>query len=230
MPLHDSFTLPANTLDRLAAADLYIGESRKVALRFLSRVKDAKTKPLYLLDEAASPEEKQWRPAIKQAALENKTVALFSDTGMPLLFDPGREVLWAAQQLQMLIRCESGPTSWGTAAALSGWLPPFFVVGFPPRETPDRQRFWNSLRQTPWHCVLMERPYRFLSFLDECKKEFGAAREGFLAWELDAPTQRLIWGTLDRISHTARTFEKTKGEFVLVVQGTGPLARRENFS
>ncbi|MBY0370037.1 hypothetical protein K2X33_05080 [bacterium] len=231
MPLHSEWTsLPPLTVDRLAGCDVYIGESRKIALRFLSRVPDAKTKPLFLMDEASRPEERQWRAALREASSKGGTVALFSDTGMPLLYDPGREVLWAAQELGMSIRCESGPTSWGTSTALTGWDPPFLVVGFPPREKPDRERFWNSLRQSRWHCVLMERPYRFLSFLDECAAVFGATREAFLAWELDAPTQRLLWGSLEKLARTARGFEKTKGEFVLVLKGSAPSTPRENFS
>ena len=65
----------------------------------------------------------------------------------------------------------------------------------------------------------MERPYRFLALLGECREVFGKTRPAFLAWELESPQERLVWGTLEELEKLARGFEKTKGEFIVVVKG-----------
>ncbi len=218
-PLTDTQPLAPSTIARMETVDFYIGETRKVALRLLSKVPGAKLKPLYLLDESSRPEEKAWEAPLRAAANTAGVVALFSDTGMPLLFDPGVYVLEAARKLGMKIRSISAATSWGSACALSGWEPPFFVAGFPPRDKLPREAFWRSLRQMRAHCVLMERPYRFLQLLSECRQVFGKERLAFLAWELDSDSERLQWGSLSELERAASSGPKTKGEFVLVIQG-----------
>lgn len=228
VPLGEDHPLDARAIECFSAADLFIGESRKIAMRLLSKVPAWKEKPLYLLDESSRPEEKDWLPALKRLASNGGTVALFSDTGMPMLFDPGSEVLQACLKLGFTVRSRSSATSWGSACALSGWPAPFQIVGFPPREDRDRARFWPPLVTSTAHCVLMERPYRFLALLAECRGVFGKTRHAFLAWELDSVGEKLLWGTLEELERVAKGFEKTKGEFVLVVQGASPSLQRKN--
>ncbi len=227
-PIDDSTLPEPRTLQCLERANVYIGESRKLAGRILSRVPGAKEKPLFLLDESARPEEKEWKPALREIARTGGEVAVFSDSGMPLLFDPGNTVLEFCLQNDFTIRSRCSPTSWGSACALSGWTAPFSIVGFPPREDAERRRFWGPLLQSPSHTVVMERPYRFLALLSECAEHFGKSRPAFLAWEIDSENENLIWGSLDEIQRRAKAFEKTKGEFVLVIQGARPSLPRKN--
>ncbi len=226
MPLVDGQEVSPIARAKIAQAHLVIGESRKTSFRVLAQVPGAKDKPLFLLDESSRPEEKAWEPELRRIAQlpsdkdAPQTVILFSDTGMPLLFDPGREVLELARELDFEIRSLSGATSWGTACALSGWQPPFLIVGFSPRDEKQRGQFWQPLIKNSAHLVLMERPYRLLAFLDECKRVFGSKREAFLAWEIDSEEQKLIWGSLDSLCQAVRRFEKNKGEFILLIRGT----------
>lgn len=219
VPLQESLGLSPATAEKIAACDLVIGESRKASFRILAQVPGAKTKPLFLLDESARPEEKEWEPAIKALKQSGGTAVLFSDTGMPLLFDPGRDVVEKCRAMGFEIHTRSGPTSWGTACALTAWEPPFLVCGFPPREDRPRAAFFSNLRQSSAHCVLMERPYQFLGLLEECRQTFGKQRPAFLAWELESENERLIWGTIEELEKAARSFEKTKGEFIVVIKG-----------
>lgn len=219
LPLADGQPISDEAKRALSKADLVIGESRKRALAVLAQAPEGRGKSLYLLDESSRPEDKDWQPEVTKVAKLKGNVVLFSDTGMPLLFDPGIAVLEACRTLGFEIRSFSGATSWGSAAALSGWLPPFMVVGFPPRQ--NRPAFWKGLSQLQAHCVLMERPYSFLAFLKECGEVFGKSRQAFLAWELDSMEQRLLWGSLSEIEKKAASFGTKKGEFVLVVKGLG---------
>ena len=87
------------------------------------------------------PRKDEWE-ALKEALLKIKAshgkAVLFSDTGMPLLFDPGREVLAFCREHNFKIRSIAGPTSWGAACSLSGFLEPFHIEGFPPRDQTER--------------------------------------------------------------------------------------------
>jgi 16S rRNA C1402 (ribose-2'-O) methylase RsmI len=217
LPLSDEAPISNEAKQAITAADLVIGESRKRALGILAQAPEGRGKNLYLLDESSRPEDKEWKSELARVAALKGKVVLFSDTGMPLLFDPGQDVLEACKNLGFEVRASSGPTSWGSAAALSGWLPPFLIVGFPPRQ--NRAAFWKGFSHSHAHCVLMERPYSFLVFLKECVEVFGKSREAFLAWEIDSEKQRLLWGSLGELERLAQTFESKKGEYVLVVKG-----------
>lgn len=229
MPLGEAGEISVASAARIAQADIVIGESRKTALATLARVPEGRGKRLYLLDESARPEEKDWRSAVEAVAREGGQIALFSDAGMPLLFDPGREVLAECLRRGFRVRSCSSPTSWGSACALSGWEAPFLLLGFPPREDAPRRDFFDGLRQRSEHCVIMERPYRLGALLSELQKTFGAKRPAFLAWELECEQERLIWGSLSEIESEFKRFEKSKGEFVLILKGA-PSTRKENYS
>ncbi len=229
MPLGEAAEISKAAAARLSEADIVIGESRKLALAILARVPGGRGKRLYLLDESARPEEKAWRAAVEDIARTGGTIALFSDAGMPLLFDPGREVLAECGKRGFRVRSCSSPTSWGSACALSGWEAPFLLLGFPPREDAPRRDFLDGLRQRSEHCVLMERPYRLGALLSELQKAFGPKRSAFLAWELESDQERLIWGSLLEIEAEFKRFEKSKGEFVLILKGALS-TRKENFS
>ncbi len=217
LPLSDEQPISEEAKRTISEADLVIGESRKRALGILAQAPEGRGKSLYLLDESSRPADREWQAEVTKVAALKGRVVLFSDCGMPLLFDPGSAVLEACRKLGFEIRSSSGPTSWGSAAALSGWLPPFLILGFPPRQ--NRPAFWKGLSQVDAHCVLMERPYSFLPFLKECTEVFGKSRQAFLAWEIDSGKQRLIWGSLGEMMAKAGSFESKKGEYILVVKG-----------
>ena len=137
---------------------------------------------------------------------------------MPILFDPGAKVLEECRKLDFQIRTVPGPTSWGTACALSGWEPPFEVYGFLPKEKIEREATLKSFANAASHTVLMEVPYRFESLLKEISMSLGTSTPGFLAWEIGTDQEKFFWGSIGEITESARQLSLVKGEFVFILQ------------
>ena len=220
-PLDEESPLAPYAIAALESAQLLIGESRKIAMRLLASSKIAgwREKPLFLLDQQRPDEAAEMESALRDLATHGGRAALFSDCGMPVLFDPGESVVRLCRQLGYRIRSRGGETSWGTAAALSGFGTPFLVAGFPPRENEERRAWLAALKNESAHTVLMDTPYRFTALLGGLREQWGGGRFAFLAWEIGKEGERLQWGTLDELAALAAREQMKKGEFVLVLQG-----------
>lgn len=217
VPLDDALPLRPEAVATIRRATLVVAESERrfttVAKR--SGLVDVGAKSVYL--DNVKPQEMQAIDArLKDLARSDAEVALLSDCGMPLLFDTGSSVLGRCRSLGFKVRSVPDATSWGTAAALSGFEPPFLVLGFPPREPVERSRFLEAQARQPAAILLMDTPYRYKKLVEDAAKALGAKRSAFVGWELAKPTERCQWASLGEL---AKSGDETKGEFVLVVEG-----------
>jgi len=215
-PLDESQPLSVEAVKCLQSVEGVIGENRGQLDRYLRSVPKPHAFEIVYLDPARPEEEKTWQEWVRSG----KSLALFSDTGMPCLFDPGVEILEAARRAGYTIRCVPSATSWGTAAAVSGYEPPFLIVGFPPRKTEDRTKAFQDLRKRNESLVLLETPYRFPLLLTDLATHFPAERKVFLAWDIARPTEKYWWGTVQALSAYAESQGLKKGEFILIIAGT----------
>jgi len=218
VPLQENQALSLENKQTLEQCDVIVGESRKSTHRLLSKIQLKKEAQLFLMDNVSKSVLKDLEIALQQTKKQNGNACLFSDTGMPILFDPGREVLGIARRLGFSIRCEPGPTSWGTACALSGWTPPFLIAGFPPAKTGERQETLKSWTHLPYHLVLMDTPYRFQALIKDCHELFGTKRQVFLAWEIGCSGEIYFWGTFPELTRMTQQKNLVKGEFILIIE------------
>jgi 16S rRNA (cytidine1402-2'-O)-methyltransferase len=225
-PLDEDAPLSASTRQAAEGAGVIVGESRGVMMRYLKAVPGLETKALFCLDPPRKDTLELILEALTELSKTGGTALLISDTGMPVLFDPGAEVLAHCRKLGFRVRSAEGATSWGMACALSGWEPPFLVVGFPPRDTEERRDFLAQAKESPGHLVLMDTPYRFQALLDGAMRALGGSREAFLAWEITRPSERLLWGTLGELTSRAKQEGLEKGEFVLLIKSAPRRGRR----
>ncbi len=147
----------------------------------------------------------------------NTSVALLSDTGMPVLFDPGKEVLDLCRKLKFQIRTCPSATSWATAASVSGFQPPFFIEGFLPQEKEARKRRLDALLQLPGHKVLLETPYRYTALVNEILA-VSSTQPVFLAWEIATPSEKYFWGSISELVSFSEKNQMKKGEFILILK------------
>jgi 16S rRNA (cytidine1402-2'-O)-methyltransferase len=216
-PLQDTQALDPQSKALLETADLIIGESKKTTFRYLTQLsKRPADDALFFLDPFRKDEWERLVTTLERNKKANAAVCLISDTGMPILFDPGIEVLELCRKLGYDVHSSIGATSWGMAAALSGFPPPFFVEGFLPRDNAERLSRLGQLKREKG-LILMDTPYRFQLLLKQCAEAFGK-REAFLAWELTGKEERLRWGTLGELEKMAQREKLEKGEFVLVIR------------
>lgn len=216
--LNEYTSFDGRTQDIISQADLILGERFKVTQ---ARLKKTPVKPscqIFYLDNLNGPNQKLLQNQFEELSKKNSRICLFSDMGMPLLFDPGKEWLELALRLGFNLRCEAGPTSWGTACALSLWNPPFWVQGFLSQKSEERLQQLERLRSISAHIVLMDTPYRFQTLLKACDEVFGPRHSAFLAWEISSSKERYFWGSLGQIQKTVLSAGLTKGEFILLLK------------
>lgn len=219
VPLTDSEVPSQAALSAIAAANLWIGESRRRVDWFLRK---AQVTPdpdaLFHLDPLPPPEEKALKARLKEMGSKGGNVVLFSDTGMPVLFDPGSWILETCRALGFQVRTVAGPCSWSTACVISGYKPPFWIEGFLPRENEQRGARLKTLATTAAHIVLLDTPYRFLKLVEECSTQLKADRELFLAWEIGSQNEKYFWGDARGLQQFASKHNLSKGEFILIVK------------
>jgi 16S rRNA (cytidine1402-2'-O)-methyltransferase len=218
-PLDESLPLSQEAIAAARQSKILIGENRKVTFNYLKSIRELlPQKSVYFMDPPRPENLKEIKDALRLLA-PTESAALFSDVGMPILFDPGKEILDFCRTNGFVVRSVVGPTSWGSAAALSGYLPPFLLVGFLSREIKAREREVRLLPNSEAHCIFMDTPYRFRLLLAGLKQGFGPNREAFIAWNLSQPTEWLGWGTLQSLEKEAARRNLEKGEFVVITKG-----------
>jgi len=152
------------------------------------------------------------------ASGKHTLIALLSDTGMPVLFDPGAEILKICRKLRFSIHSIPTATSWATAACLSGFQPPFLLLGFLPQEKESRKAKLHALKTASGHKIIMETPYRYGALLSEIKETFGEKTPLFLAWEIASPNAFNFWGSVTELINISESNNLKKGEFVLILE------------
>ena len=170
----------------LGAADLLICEDRKTAARLFRHHDLAFPSETYqLLNEHTTPEELQ--ELVEQVAGSGLSV-LISDAGMPVLADPGTELVRAVRRRGVAVEVVPGPTAATTALARAGLgNQSYFFAGFCPRKPQLRRNFLQKLAAFEVPVVLYEAPYRTKVLLEEIHRVFPRKARVYVGVNLTAP-------------------------------------------
>ena len=155
-----------------------------------------------------------------------KSLALVSDAGMPLICDPGEDLVQNAKLHDLEIICIPGPCAAITALAVSG-LPcsKFVFEGFLPRKKIEREKNLLEISKNEKTTIIYESPRRLKQLLFELKEYCGGSREIAVSRELTKKFEQHIGNNID---NAIKFFEDNQviGEFTLVIKG---IERNQNF-
>ncbi len=163
------------------------------------------------------------------AALAEGDVALISDAGTPGLSDPGYELINAALEAGYAVTAVPGASALLTALVVSG-LPfaQFTYVGFPPRRSNERRKWYAALAAEPRPVVLYEAPHRVRASLADLQTALGPDRAVVVARELTKLHEEVRRESIAAaIAHFA--VNNPRGEFVIIIPPLplpSPLLRR----
>ena len=117
-------------------------------------------------------------PKIIKYLKSGKSLALVSDAGMPLICDPGENLVQNAKLHDLEIICIPGPCAAITALAVSG-LPcsKFVFEGFLPRKKIEREKNLLEISKNEKTTIIYESPRRLKQLLFELKEYWGGSRE-----------------------------------------------------
>ena len=165
-------------------------------------------------------------PKIIKFLKSGKSLALVSDAGMPLICDPGEDLVQNAKLHDLEIICIPGPCAAITALAVSG-LPcsKFVFEGFLPRKKIEREKNLLEISKNEKTTIIYESPRRLKQLLFELKEYCGGSREIAVSRELTKKFEQHIGNNID---NAIKFFEDNQviGEFTLVIKG---IERNQNF-
>jgi 16S rRNA (cytidine1402-2'-O)-methyltransferase len=149
-------------------------------------------------------------------------IALVSDAGTPAISDPGADLVAAARAAGHRVSPVPGASAVISSLSASGLRSRTFrFVGFLPRQAGPLRRFFEALAGEPETVVAFESPARIgrsLRLLAEVLPERRLA----VCRELTKVHEEVFAGTA---AEAARRFVEGRGEFVLVIEGTGEMGR-----
>jgi 16S rRNA (cytidine1402-2'-O)-methyltransferase len=153
-----------------------------------------------------------------QMLREGKNIALVSDSGTPLVSDPGYELVISCRREGIPVIPIPGPSA--VIAALTGsGLPAdsFFFAGFLPSRKTPRQRRLRELADIPATLILFEAPHRLLASLEDMIAVLGN-RKASIVRELTKVHEEFLQGTLVEILTILLARPKIQGEITVVVE------------
>lgn len=151
-----------------------------------------------------------------------KNVALVSDAGMPLISDPGENLVKRALQKEIDIEVIPGPSALVTALVVSGLDADAFVFsGFLPSRASRRTEALKEMEQEKRTSIFYEAPHRLLDTLHDIQDMMGDDREIVIARELTKLHEEVVRGSAAGVREH---YEKhlPRGEICVLVAGRQP--------
>ena len=209
-PIGNLGDITARAVRILSQAGLIAAEDTRVTRRLLNH--------LGIKTRLTSYHEHNWRARLSYLleTLASGDVALVADAGMPVVSDPGRQLISAAAAAGFPVEVVPGVSAITAGLAVSGLnADTFFFLGFLARRSKERRARLRSGGPLPETLVLFEAPHRLRATLADILAELGD-REMAVCRELTKLHQEVFRGT---VSQALEHFQVPLGEFVLVVQG-----------
>jgi 16S rRNA (cytidine1402-2'-O)-methyltransferase len=206
-------------IESLTEAEIVVCEDLKEARRLMHQL-DLQ-KELLPLNEHTTKSATEEVIELLQAG---KRLALISDTGTPVLADPGSELVQRCIEENIPVTTVPGATSIIPALILSGFPSTTFTfAGFLPKDKAARKTSLDKWRTRNETLIFLEAPYRLAQIIDEMLLSLGRDRHATICMDITMPSERVIRGTLLQIKEhfAAHPF---KGEYVIVVKGLGKQA------
>jgi 16S rRNA (cytidine1402-2'-O)-methyltransferase len=152
-------------------------------------------------------------------ALDRGDVALVSEAGMPLLADPGYELVQASLARGIDVVAVPGPTALTAALIASGLRPsPFVFLGFAPRKPAARRALFEAYAGDARTLVLYEAPTRLLDALRDAHAVLGD-RPVAVSCELTKLYEEVWRGEISGAIARWQA-EERRGEYVIVIAGS----------
>jgi 16S rRNA (cytidine1402-2'-O)-methyltransferase len=154
---------------------------------------------------------------IIEKMLQEQTVALVSDAGLPGISDPGQRLIRKAIESAIPVIPVPGPNAALSGLIVSG-LPTerFVFLGFPPRTKTDRNQFFEEMANQSLTIILYESPRRRAQTLEDIAKHLGNIAIA-VARELTKVHEEVFRGTVwEALDHYAS--HPPRGEITIVAR------------
>ena len=220
-PIGNLKDITLRALEVLEASDIIAAEDTRQSLKLLNHYNIKK--PLVSYHKF---NEQNKSGSLIEMLKDGRIVALVSDAGSPGISDPGSVIIKKCLEEGIPFEVLPGATAVITALVYSGMdTDKFTFLGFFPRETKDRKRLMEDIRDREETMVIYEAPHRLLEALSFIGDNLGN-RQVAVCRELTKIHEEIFrGGILEAIEHFA--LKQIKGEIVLVIKGKSELEIKE---
>ena len=151
---------------------------------------------------------------------EGKSLAVVSDAGMPLISDPGENIVNKAKKNNFDVICIPGPCAAITALVSSGIdATKFTFYGFLPKKSLDRELMLKEIYENNKTSIVYESPKRIKKLLIDLKNLCGEERKLVLLKELTKRYEKHFGDNIKKVLEKME-FSDPKGEYTLIISGT----------
>ncbi len=209
-PIGNLSDITLRALEVLKAVDVIACEDTRHTGRLLSHYKiSSKLISLHDHNEAQRIEQ------ILNLLEDEKSIALVSDAGTPLINDPGWRIVQAVIQAGGKVETLPGPAAFLTALVLSGLPTDRFVFeGFLPPKSHGRRKRLEILNADSRTVIVYESPYRVVKTLTDIEAVCGNVAV-CCARELTKKFEECVRGTAGEVLDHFKN-KTPKGEFVIL--------------
>ena len=151
-----------------------------------------------------------------------RDVALVSDSGTPLISDPGYRLVCRARQDGYEVVPIPGSCALIAAISVSGLASDrFSFVGFLPSKSGQRRETLKDIQQYGHTVICYESPYRIKETLRDAVEILGADRNAFIAREMTKMYETYLAGSLgELVGWVTCDIDQQKGEIVLLIEAS----------
>lgn len=198
-------------IETLKASDIIFTEDKRVSLKLINKF-EIGHKELFTFNQVNS--EKVLNTAFSLIE-KNNICSIISDAGMPVISDPGYQLVNLCRKNNIEVDVIPGPNAPITALAASGFpASKFLFLGFIPRDK-NRRRLFRELIDLKYLIVFFESPNRLKKTLKDILTIFGN-RDIFIAREMTKIHQEFFRGsTKEAIQHFSE--KDVKGELTIII-------------
>ncbi|VEU75577.1 Ribosomal RNA small subunit methyltransferase I [Mycoplasmopsis maculosa] len=211
-PIGNLKDITFRAIETLKNVDLIACEDTRVTSKLLDYYNIKKRLITYnKINEKASAE-----GILELIVKDNLNIALVSDAGMPLVSDPGFELIKKARENNIEVELIPGVSASISAFALSGFSNTFIFHGFPEEKSGRRKKQIENLDKNYAHIFYVS-PHKFDLFINDIKEVWFDKANLFLARELTKMHESTYFGTPEEIIKSLDNTSR-KGEYTIVVK------------
>lgn len=213
-PIGNLRDITLRAIDVLKSADLILCEDTRRTQKLLAAYDISK--PLLSFHEHSGPGRVE---KILIRLSEKQQIALVSDAGMPLISDPGFDLVHEVIKRGLPMQVLPGPSALITALVASGLaVDSFSYEGFLSQKSAARKKELLKLESREETLIFYESPYRVGVALQDMRDVLGEEREAVVARELTKKFEEITRGTLADLAEKYAG-KKVLGEIVLIISG-----------
>lgn len=159
-------------------------------------------------------------PEIIAKLRDGMSIAQVSDAGMPVISDPGADLVVACIAADLKVVPLPGANAAVTGLIASG-LPSdqFAFIGFLPRKKSERIAFLTNHANFPYTMMFYESPHRIRQTILDAQTTLGGERQAVVVRELTKTYEEFTRGTLAELTGYYSEERTVKGEICLLIAG-----------